>query len=100
MISEFCKHSEGGIIMTIALLDTIGTTEFFVEALARVERIGPNRRLVFSVTQPDGSGGVENVAVVKLVLSWEATVSMAAMLLDDSRDPPVMFASMSMSVAN
>jgi hypothetical protein len=30
-----------------------------VEALSRVERIGPNPRLVFTTTQPDGSGGVK-----------------------------------------
>jgi hypothetical protein len=85
--------------MTIALIDTLGIPEYFVEALARVERIGPNRRLVFTVTQPDGSGGLESVAVVKLVASLEVAVSLAATLLNDSHDP-VAFASISMSAAN
>jgi hypothetical protein len=84
----------------MTFVDTLGTAEYFVEALARVDRIGPNRRLVFTTTQPDGSGGMESVAVVKLVMSWEATASLAAALLGDSRDPPVQFASMSMSIAN
>jgi len=35
-----------------------------------------------------------------LVLSWEAAVMMAAVFLNDSRDPPVMFASMPLSAAN
>jgi hypothetical protein len=52
----------------MTFVDTLGTAEYFVEALARVDRIGPNRRLVFTTTQPDGSGGMESVAVVKLVM--------------------------------
>ena len=84
----------------MAFIDTVGTPEFFAEALTRIERVGPNRRLVFTVTHPDGSGGVDTTAVLTLVVSWEAAVSMATMLLNDSRDPPVQFASMSMSVAN
>lgn len=83
----------------MAFIDTIGIPEFFAEALARVERIGPNRRLVFTVTQPDGSGGSDAIAVVKLVVTWETAVSLAATLLNDSRDP-VAFASMSMASAN
>ncbi|MCP1975470.1 hypothetical protein AB7M56_000263 [Bradyrhizobium elkanii] len=35
-------------------LDTYGVQEVFCEALARVERIGPNRRLVLVITQPAG----------------------------------------------
>jgi hypothetical protein len=84
----------------MTFVDTLGTVEYFVEALARVDRIGPTRRLIFTVTQPDGSGGVESVAAVKLVLSWETAVSLAAALVSDGRDPPVQFAPMSMSVAN
>ncbi len=49
-------------------LDTFGVQEVFCEALAGVERIGPNRRLVFIITSPatDGSGSREQVAVLKL----------------------------------
>ena len=81
----------------MAFVDTFGTPEFFAEALTRVERVGPNRRLVFTVSHPDGSGGVDTTAVMTLVVSWETAASMAATLLSDSRDPPVQFASMSMS---
>jgi hypothetical protein len=84
----------------MAFIDTVGIPEFFAEALIRVERVGPNRRLVFTVSHPDGSGGVDTTAVVTLVVSWETAVSMAATLVSDSRDPPVQFASMSMSIAN
>jgi len=81
------------------IIDTIGTPEVFAEALARVERIGPCRRLVFTVTQPDGSGAVERVAVMKLVLPAETSIYVAQMLLNDTPEP-LAFASLSHAVAN
>jgi hypothetical protein len=81
------------------IVDTVGIPEVFVEALARVERIGPNRRLVFTVTQPDGAGGAERVAVVKVVLPAETSVYLAAMLLNDTPEP-LAFASLSHALAN
>jgi hypothetical protein len=84
----------------MAFIDTVGIPEFFAEALARVERIGPNRRLVFGITHPDGSGGSDTTAVVTVVVTWETAVALAATLLSDSRDSPVQFASMPMSAAN
>jgi hypothetical protein len=83
------------------LIDTVGTLEVFCEALARVERIGPNRRLVFTVTQPDhyNHGSKERVAVIKLVLPAEASIFVAQMLLNDSPEP-LAFASLSLAVAN
>lgn len=80
------------------LIDTVGTPEYFVEALARVENIGSNRRLVFTINQPDGCGGLESVAVVKLVVSLETAMSLAATLLNGGE--PVTFAPASMSTAN
>jgi hypothetical protein len=71
----------------------------FAEALARVERIGPCRRLVFTVTQPDGSGGAEGVAVVKLVVPAEVSLYLAQMLLNDTPEP-LAFASLSHAIAN
>jgi hypothetical protein len=53
----------------MTFIDTLGVPEFFAEALTRVERVGPNRRLVFTVTQPDESGGLDPAAVVKLVVA-------------------------------
>jgi hypothetical protein len=80
-------------------IDTLGVPEFFAEALTRVERVGPNRRLVFTVTQPDESGGLDTAAVVKLVVSWETAVCAATMLLNDSPEP-LAFASIPISAAN
>lgn len=81
------------------IIDTVGIPEVFAEALARVERIGPNRRLVFTVTQPDRHGEKERIAVVKLVLPAETSIYVAAMLLNDTPEP-LAFASLSHAVAN
>lgn len=81
------------------LIDTIGVPEVFAEALARVERIGPNRRLVFSVTQPNGRGGNERIAVFKLVLPAETSAYIAQLLLSDTPEPTA-FASPSHAVVN
>ena len=83
----------------IDIIDTVGIPEVFAEALARVERIGPNRRLVFTVTQPDCRGGKEHVAVVKLILPAETSIYVAQMLLNDTPEP-LAFASLSHAVAN
>ncbi|MGY4260099.1 hypothetical protein ACVI1L_007167 [Bradyrhizobium sp. USDA 4516] len=66
-------------------LDTYGVQEIFVEALARVERIGPNRRLVFAITQPasDGSANREQLAVLKVTMSAEASFQAAQAMLSD-----------------
>jgi hypothetical protein len=71
----------------------------FAEALAPVERIGPNRRLVFTITQPNRGGDKERVAVVKLVLPAETSIYVAQMLLNDTPEP-LAFASLSHAVAN
>lgn len=68
-------------------LDTYGVQEVFCEALARVERIGPNRRLVFVITQPGSDGGHEQVAVLKIALSAEAAFQAAQAILNDGGQP-------------
>jgi hypothetical protein len=83
----------------VEIVDTVGIPEVFAEALARVERIGPNRRLVFTVTQPVGRGDKERVAVVKLILPAETSMSVAQMLLNDTPEP-LAFASLSHAVAH
>ncbi|WP_439399405.1 hypothetical protein ACRQ5Q_18615 [Bradyrhizobium sp. PMVTL-01] len=57
------------------------------EALARVERIGPNRRLVFVITVPSSDGSKEQVAVVKLALSADAAFQAAQVILSDGGEP-------------
>jgi hypothetical protein len=80
-------------------IDTVGIPEIFCEALARVERIGPNRRLVFITTQPDGQGGLERAAVVKIILPAEIADSVAHAMLGDG--PPLLaFDHLAMTVAN
>ena len=60
--------------------------EVFCEALARVDRIGPNRRLVFVITQPDNDGGREQIAVLKIALSAEAAFQAAQAIVNDGGD--------------
>jgi hypothetical protein len=83
----------------IEIVDAYAAPEIFAEALARVERIGPNRRLVFIITQPDRRGDKERVAVVRLILPAETLIYVAQMLLNDTPEP-VAFASLSLAVAN
>ncbi|MHC2626067.1 hypothetical protein ACVIW2_008099 [Bradyrhizobium huanghuaihaiense] len=68
-------------------IDTYGVQEVFCEALARVERIGPNRRLVFVITVPNSDGTKEQVAVVKLALSANAAFHAAQAILNDGGEP-------------
>jgi hypothetical protein len=81
------------------IVDTIGSPEFFCEALAHVDRIGPNRRLVFVVTQPGHDGQIERVVALKLVVPAETAVYIAQMIQNDHPEP-VAFASLSLAVAN
>lgn len=63
-------------------IDTYGIAEYFVESLAKVERLGPNRRLIFVITVETG-GGREQQAVVKLALSSDAALQVAEAILAD-----------------
>jgi len=86
-------------------LDTYGVQEVFVEALARVERIGPNRRLVFVITQPaidstDGACSQEQVAVIKLALSADAAFQVAQAILNDGGQPLAALESVATTWAN
>jgi hypothetical protein len=81
-------------------LDTYNVQEVFCEALARVDRIGPNRRLVFVITQPVSDGGREQVAVLKIALSAEAACQAAQAILNDGGNPLAALESMSTTWAN
>ncbi|MBR1246133.1 hypothetical protein JQ609_04215 [Bradyrhizobium sp. AUGA SZCCT0169] len=86
-------------------LDTYGVQEVFIEALARVERIGPNRRLVFVISQPavdytDGACSREQVAVIKLALSADAAFQVAQAILNDGGQPLAALESVSTAWAN
>ncbi|MGX1354553.1 hypothetical protein AB7M49_008178 [Bradyrhizobium elkanii] len=64
-------------------IDTYGVQEVFCEALARVERIGPNRRLVFVITAPNSDGRRDQVAVLKVAMSAEASFQAARAIFSD-----------------
>jgi hypothetical protein len=81
-------------------LDTYGVPEIFCEALACVDRIGPNRRLVFVITQPGDDGGRQQVAVLKVALSAEATFQVAQAILNDGGQPLAVLESVSTTWAN
>ncbi|MBR1237731.1 hypothetical protein [Bradyrhizobium sp. AUGA SZCCT0182] len=87
------------------LLDTYGVQEVFVEALARVERIGPNRRLVFVIPRPavdytDGACSREQGAVIQLALSADAAFQVAQAILNDGGHPLAALESVSTARAN
>ncbi len=88
-----------GLITMTEIVDALGVPEFFCEALGRIEQIGPNRRLVFVVTQPSRSGEPERIAAVKIILPAEACAALAQVLLNDGPQAAA-FASMPMNLAN
>lgn len=86
----------------MSVIDTYGVQEVFCEALARVEHIGPNRRLVFAITQPPltGDGAREQVAVIKIVLSAEAVSQAVQAILGDGGQLPAALDSVATTRAN
>ena len=63
----------------------------FCEALVRIERIGPCRRLVFAVTDHSAPGGLRAV-VAKLVVPAELMAEIAQMIAADRPEPGAAFA--------
>jgi hypothetical protein len=68
-------------------IETFGTPDTFCEGLARIERIGSCRRLVFYVTERDGKA-----AVAKLVVPAEIMADLAQMIAADLTEPGAVFA--------
>ncbi len=93
------QHGRGGGLMS-SPLDTFGVQEVFCEALARIDRIGPNRRLVFVITSPSTDGGREQVAVLKIALSAEAAFQAAQAILNDGGQPLAALESVATTWAN
>ncbi|MET3843833.1 hypothetical protein [Bradyrhizobium sp. OAE829] len=88
--------------MSSTPIDTYGVHEVFCEALGRVDRIGPNRRLVFVITQPtlSSEGGREQVAVLKIAMSAEAAFQAAQVILNDGGQPLAALESLATTRAN
>jgi hypothetical protein len=59
----------------------------FVCELAKVERIGTNRRLIFTVPSIDGDG--YRMVVAKLIVSADYMVTLAFMIAGDGKKPAV-----------
>lgn len=60
--------------------------EYFCEGLARIEQVGPCRRLVFVIHERSG-GRRERIAVVKLVLSADVLIDITQMIAADLKTP-------------
>ncbi len=76
----------------VETVETIALPDAFCTALARVERVGPCRRLVFTVPDDSAPGSPLRVITAKLMLPAEALAEIAAQLLD----VPVDFAASAM----
>lgn len=81
-------------------IDTYGVQEVFVEALARVERIGPNRRLVFVISAPNSDGTRDRQAVLKVAMSAEASLQAALAMLNETGEMPAALGDVSTVWAN
>ena len=66
--------------------DTFGVPEFFCEILARIDRVGPCRRLVF-VIHETAHGRRGRVRVAKLVLPADVMADIVQMIVADLRVP-------------
>jgi hypothetical protein len=67
-------------------IDCYSIPEFFCESLAKIEQVGPCRRLIFVIHQTVG-GRRSRIGVVKLVLPADAIVEMTQQLAADIHDP-------------
>jgi hypothetical protein len=71
--------------MTIEIIDPNGVQDSFCEMLARIERVGSCRRLVFATTMIDRPGEAYRHVVVKLVMPAEALADLAQAIVADDR---------------
>jgi hypothetical protein len=67
-------------------LDCYSLPEMFCESLAKIEQVGPCRRLVFVIHQTM-NGRRSRIGVVKLVLPADAFVEMTQQLAADIHGP-------------
>ena len=67
-------------------LDCYSLPEFFCERLAKIEQVGPCRRLIFVIHQTM-NGRPHRLGVVKLVLPADAIVEVTQQLAADIHGP-------------
>jgi hypothetical protein len=80
-------------------IDLINIPEFFCETLAKIEQVGPCRRLVFVIHDTIG-GRRCRAAVVKLVLPADALVEVAQKLATDIHGPRLRASRSAIALAN
>lgn len=68
--------------MSDYLLDQ--STEIYCHRLARIDHLGPNRRLIFVV--PDVQGGQYQQVTIKLIMPAEALAALASMAEPTARE--------------
>jgi hypothetical protein len=78
--------------MSMETFEPFCVPDAFVEALARIERIGSCRRLVFTVTDHSAPGGLSRAVVAKLVVPAELMAELAQMIAADRPEPGTAFA--------
>jgi len=76
----------------IETYEPYATPDAFCEALARIERIGACRRLVFVVNDRGDPGRPMRAVVAKLVLPAELMAEIAQMIAADRPEPGAAFA--------
>jgi hypothetical protein len=80
-------------------LDCYNLPEMFCESLAKIEQVGPCRRLVFVIHQTVG-GRRSRIGVIKLVLPADALVEMTQQLAADIHGPRPRASRSSIAFAN
>ena len=76
----------------IETYEAYATPDAFCEALARIDRIGSCRRLVFTVTDHSDPRGPSRAVVAKLVVPAELMAELAQMIAADRPEPGAAFA--------
>jgi hypothetical protein len=78
--------------MSIETFEPFAIQDAFCEALARIERIGSCRRLIFTVTDHGVPGSLSRAVVAKLVVPAELMAELAQMIAADRPEPGAAFA--------
>jgi hypothetical protein len=80
-------------------LDVYNVPEYFCETLAKIEQVGPCRRLVFAIHETM-NGRRNRVAVVRLVLPADVLVEIAQKLASDIHGSRPMATRSAIALAN
>ena len=78
--------------MSIETFEPYAIPDAFCEALARIERIGPCRRLVFIVNDHGDPARPMKAVVAKLIVPAELMAELAQMIAADRPEPGTAFA--------